>query len=214
MIVPSPRSTRILECGLLAIGLLMMPSQAPAQIKAFPQAEGFGAAAHGGRGGDVYHVTNLNDSGTGSLRFGIDNAPTSGRTIVFDVCGWIDLNSKLGIVKEKRNITIAGQTAPGGIGVRGNQFSVGSDDTIIRHMRFRPGKSAGRLDSLSISSGSNVIFDHVSAGFSYDENASANATSRHGISNFTVQYSSVSFGLEDHSAGSLIQDSDNPQLPP
>ncbi len=180
--------------------------------KAFPQAEGFGAASTGGRGGDVYHVTSLSDSSTtpGTLRYGIENAPDTGRTIVFDVGGWIDLNSKLGIVKEKHNITIAGQTAPGGgIGVRGDQFSNGADDVIIRHMRFRPGKSAGRVDSLSVSTGNNVIFDHISAGFSYDENASANGTERHAVSNLTIQHSSVSFGLLDHSAGSLIQNADN-----
>jgi hypothetical protein len=185
--------------------------QAAAQQKAFPQAEGFGAAAVGGRGGDVYHVTSLGDTSTpGTLRHGIDTAPSSGRTILFDVGGWINLTSKLGIVKEKHNITIAGQTAPGGgIGVRGNQFSVGGSDIIIRHMRFRPGKSVGRVDSLSVSSGHDLIFDHVSAGFSYDENASANGLERHGISDFTVQYSSVAYGLESHSAGSLIQNADN-----
>lgn len=193
---------------LLAVGATFAPSPGWAQIKAFPQAEGYGANAKGGRGGDVYHVMNLNDSGAGSLRFGIDNAPANGRTIVFDVGGWITLNSKLGVTRD--NITIAGQTAPGGgIGLKGNQMSVGADNVVLRHLRIRPGKGAGRVDSLSISSGSNVIFDHISAGFSYDENASANALDRHGVSNLTLQYSSVAFGLEDHSAGSLIQDSDN-----
>lgn len=170
------------------------------QIKAFPQAEGFGAQANGGRGGDVYHVTNLSDSGFGSLRYGIDNAPSSGRTIVFDVGGWINLGSKLGINHGKRNITIAGQTAPGGVGVRGNQFSVGGDDIVIRHMTFRPGKGAGRVDSAGANADANrVIYDHVSAGFSYDENFSLQAT------DVTLQYSTVSYGLEDHSAGSLLE---------
>jgi hypothetical protein len=173
---------------------------AHAQIKAFPQAEGAGAAAVGGRGGDVYHVTNLTDSGAGSLRFGIDNAPSTGRTIVFDVSGWINLNSKLGIVNTKHNITIAGQTAPGGIGVRGNQFSIGGDHVIVRHMRFRPGKGAGRVDSAGANADANfVVYDHVSAGFSYDENFSVAAT------DLTLQYSTVNYGLEDHSAGSLIE---------
>ncbi len=198
---------QVLLWSLLTAGLLTVANLASAQIKAFPQAEGYGAASKGGRGGDVYHVTNLNDSGAGSLRFGLDNAPSSGRTVVFDVGGWITINSKLGVTHS--NITIAGQTAPGGIGLKGNQMSVGASNVVLRHLRVRPGKSAGRLDSLSISSGHDVIFDHVSAGFSYDENASANALDRHGISNLTMQYSSVAFGLEDHSAGSLIQDSDN-----
>lgn len=173
-----------------------------AQIKSFPQAEGFGAAALGGRGGDVYHVTKLTDDGSvGTLRHGIESATSSGRTIVFDVAGWIDLNSKLGIVKEKSKITIAGQTAPGGgIGVRGNQFSIGGDHVVIRHMRFRPGKGAGRVDSTGANVDAQyVIFDHVSAGFSYDENFSTQAQ------DLTLQYSTVSYGLEDHSAGSLIE---------
>ncbi|WP_425399394.1 LamG-like jellyroll fold domain-containing protein [Aeoliella sp.] len=183
----------------LALVLLLASSPAFAQVKAFPQAEGFGATSQGGRGGDVYHVTNLNDSGSGSLRYGIQNAPSGGRTIVFDVGGWIHLNSELGVTRDK--ITIAGQTAPGGIGVRNAEFSIGGDDIVVRHMRFRPGKGAGRVDAAGANNQSNrVIYDHISAGFSYDESLPVAGT------NYTLQYSSVSFGMEDHSAGSLIQD--------
>lgn len=188
--------------GAAACGaLLLAAAPARAQIKAFPQAEGFGAAANGGRGGDVYHVTSLSDNGSlGTLRHGIESAPTSGRTIVFDVGGWITLNSNLGIVSSKRNITIAGQTAPGGIGVRGGKFSVGADDVVIRHMTFRPGKGAGRQDSVNTNADAQrVIYDHVSAGFSYDENFSVQAT------DVTLQFSTVSHGLQDHSAGSLLE---------
>ncbi|MBX3427223.1 MAG: hypothetical protein KF688_16210 [Pirellulales bacterium] len=170
-----------------------------AQIKAFPQAEGFGAAALGGRGGDVYRVTNLNDSGVGSLRYGLENSPSAGRTIVFDVGGWIQLNSKLGLTRNR--ITIAGHTAPGGIGVRGAQFSVGGDDVVIRHMRFRPGKAAGS-DHDSINTNENaqrVIYDHISAEFSTDGGFDLQADQ------VTLQYSSVSFGLLTHSTGGLIQ---------
>ncbi len=181
--------------------LLLATRDADAQIKSFPQAEGAGALANGGRGGDVYHVTNLNNSGAGSLRFGIDNAPTSGRTIVFDVGGWIDITSKLGVDGTKRNITIAGQTAPGGIGVRGAQFSVGGDDVIVRHMRFRPGKAAGG-DNDSVNTNNEaqrVIYDHISAEFSTDGGFDNQAT------DVTLQFSSVSYGLQTHSTGSLLE---------
>src|SRR5690606_1847232 len=101
-------------------------------------------------------------------------------------------------------------TAPGGgIGVKGNQFSVGADNIIVRHMRFRPGKGAGRVDSISVSSGHDIIFDHISAGFSYDENASANATSRGGVYNLTFQHSTIPDGRDHAAAGSPIQDVDN-----
>jgi hypothetical protein len=201
--------TTLVRIACTLVALAVGTPSAYAQIKAFPQSEGYGENARGGRGGDVYHVTKLNDDGSvGTLRYGIDNAPGAGRTIVFDVGGWITLNSKLGVTRD--NITIAGQTAPGGgIGVKGNQTSIGADNVVIRHMRFRPGKSVGRVDSLSISSGHDVIFDHVSAAFSYDENASANALTRGGVYNLTMQHSTVSFGLEDHSAGSLIQNVNN-----
>jgi pectate lyase len=177
----------------------LVASRASAQIKAFPQAEGFGASALGGRGGDVYHVTNLTDSGPGSLRFGLDNAPASGRTVVFDVGGWITLTSKLGLTKNR--VTIAGQTAPGGIGIRNGQFSVGSDDVLVRHMRFRPGKITN-IDHDSINTNENaqrVIYDHISAEFSTDGGFDLQADL------ITLQYSSVSFGLLTHSTGGLIQ---------
>ncbi|QDV77739.1 PEP-CTERM sorting domain-containing protein [Botrimarina mediterranea] len=202
-------TTLVRVAATLVALLAWTPGLRAQQIKAFPQAEGYGENARGGRGGDVYHVTKLNDDGSvGTLRYGIENAPGAGRTIVFDVGGWINLNSKLGVTRD--NITIAGQTAPGGgVGVKGHQFSVGADNIIVRHMRFRPGKGAGRVDSISVSSGHDIIFDHISAGFSYDENASANATSRGGVYNLTFQHSAIAYGLEDHSAGSLIQNVNN-----
>ncbi len=102
------------NCCLLAL-ILTLCSQPTlqAQLAAFPGAEGVAKNITGGRGGDVYKVTNLKDSGAGSFRIGIHNAPTSGRTIVFDVAGTINLASSLDF-NGKDNITVAGQTAPGG----------------------------------------------------------------------------------------------------
>ena len=89
----------------------------PAKMPAFPGAEGFGKYTMGGRGGDVYVVTNLNDAGPGSLRDGIESAQGP-RTIAFEVAGTILLKSPLAI-EGKHYLTVAGQTAPGkGITIR------------------------------------------------------------------------------------------------
>lgn len=154
------------------------PPPPGSQQLAFPGAEGFGAYARGGRGGDVYYVTNLNDSGPGSLRDGIATA-SGPRTIVFAVSGNIQLQSVLSI--NKPNITIAGQTAPGdGICLRDFSLNVaGTQDVIVRGLRVRRGDvvvramgrptGSGGLDTVSIDDSSNVIFDHCSLSWSCDE---------------------------------------------
>ena len=105
-------------------------------VQAFPGAEGFGAAATGGRGGPVLKVTNLNTSGAGSLKAALDT--TGPRIVVFAVSGVIDSD----IYIPHGNLTIAGQTAPGGgITIRGrlySNYSTGIDNIIIRHVRVRP----------------------------------------------------------------------------
>ena len=197
----SPRNFLALAATLLLVG------SALAQIPAFPGAEGFGAYATGGRGGDVYTVTNLNSSGVGSLNFGIQNAPTTGRTIVFAVSGYIPIannsdtgNKTIRIVQNK--VTIAGQTAPGdGIGLRDGRILMTGNNAVIRHIRVRHGKNGGAGDCLNLdSSAGNSIIDHVSLMFSTDENISFFSST---LDNFTMQYSTSAWGMERHNAGGL-----------
>lgn len=162
----------------LLLLVLLASAVSTRAVPAFPGAEGFGANALGGRGGDVYYVTNLNDTGDGSLRNGITTA-TGPRTIVFAVSGNIVLNSTLTL--NKSNLTIAGQTAPGdGICLRDFSFNLkNAQHVIVRGLRLRRGdvrvRAAGRpttsagLDTVSIDDSSNIIFDHCSLSWSCDE---------------------------------------------
>jgi pectate lyase len=130
-----------------------------AEVTAFPGAEGFGANATGGRGGDIVHVANLNDSGPGSLR---DAVSKDNRIVVFDVGGYIHLKSGLHIASD---ITIAGQSAPGqGIGIADDFVSLsGSHNVIVRYLRLREGLGASRgKSSLMVTGGNEMIFDHLS----------------------------------------------------
>jgi len=177
--------------------IFVMAAGATAQIPAFPGAEGEGMYVTGGRGGDVYHVTNLNDSGPGSLRYGLESA-YSARTIVFDISGVIELNSGLAITRP--NITIAGQTAPGdGICITNYGLGVFTNNVILRHVRVRPGDackgpgSEGGFDGDTISLfGSNIIVDHCSASWGIDECLSCAGG---GFDNVTVQYCMITEGL-------------------
>jgi len=183
-------------------------------LKAFPGAEGFGAYAIGGRGGDVYHVTNLDDNGPGSLRYGLATAGgtfMTGRTIVFDVSGTIELTSSLNI--NKSYITIAGQTAPGdGICLRDHTLSIYADHVIVRYVRSRLGdESITESDSMYIGSGHHIIVDHVSASWSVDENLSC-STADPVLGDVTVQWSLITEALNNsthskgaHGMGALIR---------
>jgi len=185
---------------------------ASAETLAFPGAEGAGRLAAGGRGGVVLRVTNLADSGPGSLRAAVETR--GARTIVFDVAGTIRLASDL-VVREPR-VTIAGQTAPGGgIALADQSLVIDADDVVIRHVRSRRGdRSPGEGDAIWVRGGHRIILDHVSASWSVDETLSASARYEDGGGFFdlTVQWSIIAESLRhshhskgDHGYGSLIR---------
>ncbi len=177
---------------------------------AFPGAEGFGRYAVGGRYGEVYHVTNLNDSGEGSLR---DAVSQPNRIVVFDVSGVIHAKS---VIPFAKNLTIAAQTAPGnGIVIYGNRVSFsGADNIICRYLRVRYGyeeSPGGYVDAAGVAFGSNMIFDHLSVTWGTDECFSINGDSKRPDDqprNITIQNSIMGQGLWDHSCGGLMQTSD------
>ncbi|MGJ8685711.1 MAG: Ig-like domain-containing protein [Nonlabens sp.] len=144
-------------------------------LKAFPSAEGFGKFATGGRGGKIIEVTNLNDSGNGSLRAALGESGS--RTIIFKVAGTIECSSYLQIKNGNGNVTIAGQTAPGdGIAIKGAEFRIMASNVIVRHLRIRPGDntSGSNEDGLRVvayknTRTENVIIDHCSISWGKDE---------------------------------------------
>ena len=166
-----------------------------AQQLAFPGAEGFGRFATGGRGGEIYRVTNLDDSGKGSFR---DAVSRPGRTIVFDVSGVIKIGGKIAVAPR---ITIAGQTAPGeGITIYGNGVSF-KDSTIVRYIRFR--------GSISMSKGSctvvaddltDIIFDHVSIEWGRWDNLHIKKSK-----NVTLQYCMIAESIDPQRFGALLE---------
>jgi pectin methylesterase-like acyl-CoA thioesterase/pectate lyase len=172
--------------------------------RAFPSAEGHGARALGGRGGDVYYVTNLNSSGAGSFRNGLDTA-TGPRTILFKVAGYIP-----GTSINKSRITVAGQSAPGdGIAFRDLSLRLQGNDVVVRHVRSRLGIARGvEDDAMGALGGINAIIDHCSASWSVDESLSV--TDR--ADNITVQWSAITESLNNsihskgaHGFGSLVR---------
>ena len=172
--------------GIAPIGSPAVTASAAGSILAFPGAVGGGKYATGGRGGEVYHVTNLNDSGEGSFR---DAVSKSGRIVVFDVSGTIELK---GNILCSGNVTVAGQTAPGGSGITLKNYKIGmsGDNIICRYISSRPGPYASTdsgNDAWGGAKGSNSIIDHCSMGWTTDEQWGLYSNN----TNYTVQYSVI-----------------------
>lgn len=186
----------------LPVPSLKAQHSASQRIPAFPGAEGFGAYATGGRGGDVYIVTNLKDSGPGSLRHGVESSHGP-RTIVFEVSGTVKLKSNL--ILQHDFLTIAGQTAPGdGICLRDGSLIVAADHVIVRYIRSRLGSESGvEADAISVARGHHVILDHCSASWSVDECLSVSTGRKGAIDSVTVQWCIISEALDSsiHSKG-------------
>ncbi len=193
---------------MTAVMIILLISSRAHAIPAFPGAEGFGAEAVGGRGGKVLFVTNLDDSGPGSLREAVE--AKGPRTVIFRVSGTIALKKALAI--RDPYLTIAGQTAPGdGICLKDEALTIAADHVIVRHLRCRPGDNLGKeVDAISIGGGRDIILDHCSASWAVDETLSASTGGQ--LGNVTVQWCIISESLNQsvhakgaHGYGSLIR---------
>lgn len=205
------RFLAVFLCFVLCVSLF--PLAAPSvkadysSLPAFPGAEGFGYAAVGGRGGEVYHVTSYELTGPGTFHDALTTAGETPRTIVFDISGEITI-PKI-VVKGKSNITIAGQTASGdGVTIRGNNIRfIDCNDIVIRYVRFRMGKLSFNDDSMYFEDCQNVVIDHSSFSWGTDEVLSIKSKDYDNpkSKNITVQWSMISEGLLTHSMGGLIE---------
>lgn len=191
-----------------AVAATLLSGTAALAAPAFPGAEGYGKDVTGGRGGTVCQVTNLADSGAGSLRACVN--ATGPRTVVFRTSGTITLNSPLAILNG--NLTIAGQTAPPpGIQLRMASTSTGqpmymkgpkSANVLIRHLKFRPGtpgRNSALVDCFTVENTQGAYLDHVSCAFAYDEGLNGHKD----VKLVTVAESIIGPNVNPHSKGSL-----------
>ena len=187
-------------CLLLTLLLHASSPAAAGGLPAFPGAQGFGAKATGGRGGDVIRVTNLNASGAGSLQWALDQPGP--RIIVFRVSGVIEGDVHIG----HGDVTIAGQTAPGaGITIDGHLFTSFGDEVgniIIRHLRIRPPDPdaqwpAAQHDAIQMSTAHTFILDHIDASHGADETIDCWG----GAHDITIQWSAITYPIYDPDNG-------------
>lgn len=139
-------------------------------IPAFPGAWGGGMFTSGGRGGKVIAVTNLNDSGEGSLRAALEEKGP--RIVVFRVAGTIEVKGDLNI--DHPDITIAGQSAPGDGICIASTLNINTHNVIVRHLRVRRGVPVGGQgdDNIGGNPDRDIIIDHCSTSWGMDENIS------------------------------------------
>lgn len=189
--------TSVLFSGIL---LVFRMDGVSAGLPAFPTAQGFGANATGGRGGSVYHVTNLNETGPGSIT---EACSQPNRTVVFDVGGVIKIHDRINVAD---NITLAGQTAPGdGIAIYGFGIITNGHDIIVRYLSIY-----GSLDmpdgkcTLTWDGSRNVIYDHCTIGWGrWDDIHITNST------DVTLQYCIIGEGIDPQQFGAITDGTRN-----
>ena len=187
---------------LLSVAILLAARMASgADLPAFPGAEGFGALATGGRGGEIVHVTTLAESGPGSIR---DAVSRPGRIVIFDVSGIIALNSNL---EMSDNLTLLGQSSPAGITLYNKTASFSNHKNIIvRYLRFREGINGDRGKcAVNLSTGSNMIFDHCSIEWGRWDCLGCTVNSH----DITFQNCIIGEGLDPQQFGALVDTVEN-----
>jgi pectate lyase len=187
--------SRILAAAVILLAVQLASAQTNPAL-AFSGAEGFGQFASGGKGGEIFHVTTLDDSGAGSFR---DAVSKPHRVVVFDVAGSIRLKSNVAVSSD---LTIQGETAPtNGITLYGRSVSFsGQSNVIVRYLRFREGIGGDRGKcSVNISKGANMIFDHCSIQWGRWDCLGVTQGSR----DITFQHCIIGEGIDPQRFGSL-----------